>query len=194
MNGFPHYHFSLNPIPTMNTDLKCRKEPRHPQSKHAERCQLHIPYHSARIYPAIISLLSVTNPQAWSTSSTWSLNLTIEQKDASQNENPVSSLHAVLNGKVILHCKHIKEWNPTHSGLLLCLCPSQEDLRLRLQLAQGALSQISKLASFYSMCYHYTRPALLRRHTQSHTDMWRDSDMSHAALTHTDGCTQSHCC
>lgn len=178
MKGSPHYQFSLNPIPTMNTDLKRRKEPRHPQSKHAERS---VSYTYLIILHGSIRqsshLLCVTNPQAWSTSSTWSLNLTTEQKDASQNENPVSSLHAVLNGKVILHCKHIKEWNPTHPGLLLCLCPSQEDLRLRLQLAQAVLSQISTLASFCSMCYHPTRPVLLRRHTQTHTDMWRDSDL-----------------
>lgn len=135
---------------------------------HWPLCRLHIPYHSARIYPAIISLLSVRNPQAWCTCGTCELNLTvpIEEKDASQNETPVSSLCAVLNGKVILHRKHIKECNPTLPGLQLCLCPSQEDFRLRLQIAQATLSQISTLASFCSMCYCHTGPDDILNHTR----------------------------
>ncbi len=92
---------------------------------------------------------------------------------------PVSSLPVVLNGKVILHCKHIKEWNPALPGRLLCLCPSLEDLRLCLQLQLKP--SWARLAHWppSAACFCHTRP------DDTHTDV---TGLRHEPHTPVDAC------
>lgn len=100
---------------------------------------------------------------------------------------PVSSLPVVLNGKVILHCKHIKVWNPTQpsparpAAVSLSL-PRGPQIAFAAT-AQAELSQISTLASFCSVCFCHTRPDNTLNHTHR-----RDGTQTWATHTPVDAC------
>lgn len=92
---------------------------------------------------------------------------------------PVSSLPVVLNGKVILHCKHIKVWNPTQpsparpAAVSLSL-PRGPQIAFAAT-AQAELSQITPSAA----CVSATRDQTTRSIT--HTDV---TGLRHEPHTH----------